>query len=114
MNDKYVIIQFPEIQFLMEREGFNENCYLINDEYFLSLYGSSAYFVNESWLYMKKECNNPETGCDYRCMECEVPTTEPEYCQRCEEEAEENGFEYEFNVTHKTGSWTCENCRGGC
>lgn len=113
MNDKYVIVQFPEIQFLMKREGFNENCCLINDEYFLSLYGSSAYFVNESWLYMKI-CNNPETGCDYRCMECEVPTTEPEYCQRCEEEAEENGFEYEFNVTHKTGYWTCENCRRGC
>ena len=52
MNDKYVIVQFPEIQFLMEKEGFNENCCLINDEYFLSLYGSSAYFVKESWLYI--------------------------------------------------------------
>ena len=53
---------------------------------------------------MKKECNNPETGCDYRCMECEVPTVEPEWCENCAQESEENGFEYEFNVTHKTGS----------
>ena len=63
---------------------------------------------------MKKECDNPETGCDYCCMECEIPTTEPEYCEDCAQEAEDSGFEYEFNVTHKTGSWTCENCRGGC
>ena len=63
---------------------------------------------------MKKECNNPETGCDYRCMECEVPTTEPEWCERCAQEAEDSEIEYEFNVTYKTGSWTCENCRGGC
>lgn len=113
MNDKYVIVQFPEIQFLMERDGFNENCCLINDEDFLSLYGNSAYFVNENWLHMKKECNQPETGCDYNCIDCEVPSTEPEYCEDCERDAEESGSEYEFNVTHKTGSWTCENCRGG-
>lgn len=54
MNDKYVIVQFPEIQFLMGRDGFNENCCLINDEDFLSLYGNSAYFVNENWLHIKK------------------------------------------------------------
>ena len=110
MNDKYVIVQFPEIQFLMERDGFNENCCLINDEYFLSLYGNSAYFVNENWLHMKI-CNEPETGCDYCCMDCEVPTIEPEWCEDCANQAEEDGFEYEFNVTHKNGYWECENCR---
>ena len=113
MNNKYVIVQFPEIQFLMERDGFNENCCLINDEYFFSLYGNSAYFVNENWLHMKI-CNEPETGCDYNCRDCEVPTTEPEWCEDCAQEAEDSGIEYEFNVTHKTGSWTCENCGGGC
>ena len=63
---------------------------------------------------MNKECNKPETGCDYCCMTCEVPVIEPEWCERCSQEAENEDFEYEFNVTYKTGSWTCENCRGGC
>lgn len=63
---------------------------------------------------MEKECNQPETGCDFNCMECEIPTYEPEDCEDCSQEAEENGIEYEANFTHITGSWTCEHCRGGC
>lgn len=63
---------------------------------------------------MNKECNKPETGCNYNCRGCEIPTTEPEWCENCSQQAEEDDIEYEFNVTHKTGSWTCENCRGGC
>lgn len=51
MNQEFfVIITFPAIQELMELKGFEENCCLINDEYFLSKYGSSAYFVNYNWL----------------------------------------------------------------
>ena len=46
----YEIIQWPEIQALMEKEGFQDNAYLINDEQGLSEYGSSAYFVNKEWL----------------------------------------------------------------
>ena len=48
--DKYIVIQWPEIQELMEIEGFRDNSYLINDEKGLEEYGSSAYFVNTKWL----------------------------------------------------------------
>ena len=61
-----------------------------------------------------KECNKEETGCDYDCMECEVPTVEPEWCEHCSQEAEESGIEYEFLVTHKHKTWACETCGGSC
>lgn len=48
--DKYIVIQWPEIQDIMELEGFRDNSYLINDEKGLKEYGSSAYFVNTKWL----------------------------------------------------------------
>lgn len=60
-----------------------------------------------------KKCNKPETGCDLDCLNCEVPTTEPEYCESCLEKAEENDLEYEANFTHITGIWTCEHCGMG-
>lgn len=49
MKDKYVIVCWPEIQELMELEGFQENSYLINDDRGMEDFGSSAYFVKESW-----------------------------------------------------------------
>lgn len=48
--DKYIIIQWPEIQEFMEIEGFEENSYLINDEKGLANFGASAYFVNTKWI----------------------------------------------------------------
>lgn len=53
----YIVIQWPEIQDIMELEGFRENSHLINDEQGLELYGSSAYFVNTEWLnrFFEKE-----------------------------------------------------------
>lgn len=50
MEDRFIVVTWPEIQDLMEFEGFNENACLINDQTFLSEYGSSAYFVRETWL----------------------------------------------------------------
>lgn len=47
---KFVIVEWPDSQTLMEWEGFEDNCCLINDDYWLGLYGSSAYFVDEEWL----------------------------------------------------------------
>lgn len=47
---RYVVIMWPESQDLMDREGFEENCHLINDDKGLGEYGSSAYFVDENWL----------------------------------------------------------------
>jgi len=46
----YVVITWPEIQYYMDLDGFDENSSLINDEPMLSEYGSSAYFVDEDWL----------------------------------------------------------------
>ena len=41
---------FPEVQHLMDIEGFYDNAYLINDEQGIEDFGSSAYFVDEDWL----------------------------------------------------------------
>ena len=49
-EDDFIIIQWPEIQDLMDKEGFNTNASLANDEWCLEEYGSSAYFVNKQWL----------------------------------------------------------------
>ncbi|MCC8115093.1 MAG: hypothetical protein LIP03_14100 [Bacteroidales bacterium] len=48
--EKYVTITWPEIQELMEKEGFDENAHLINDETGLDRFGSCAYFVRLDWL----------------------------------------------------------------
>ena len=47
---KYVVVTFPDVQSLMDIEGFNENSYLVNDEQGIEDFGSSAYFVDEDWL----------------------------------------------------------------
>lgn len=49
-EDDFIIIPFPEIQEFMDKEGFDVNASLANDEWTLSKYGSSAYFVNKKWL----------------------------------------------------------------
>ena len=50
MERTFVIVQWPEIQELMDKPGFKENCCLVNDESFVEEYGSSAYFVDKEWL----------------------------------------------------------------
>lgn len=46
----YTVVTWPEVQLLMDLEGFKEHSYLINDEQGLSDFGSSAYFVETEWL----------------------------------------------------------------
>ena len=46
----YIVIGWPDIQYLFNEEGFEENSYLVNDEQGLEDFGSSAYFVNVDWL----------------------------------------------------------------
>ena len=46
----YELVTWPEVQELMDVEGFRENACLANDEYFVDTYGSSAYFVSCEWL----------------------------------------------------------------
>lgn len=43
---KYIPVEFPESQELMDKDWFDE-CVLINDDKLLSVYGSSAYLVPE-------------------------------------------------------------------
>lgn len=46
-KDIFEIVQWPDIQILMELPGFKENSYLCIDD---SEYGSSAYFVRQCWF----------------------------------------------------------------
>lgn len=49
-QDKFIVIQWPEVQNYMDIEGFNEHSCLITDDFFYSKYGDSAYFVDIDWL----------------------------------------------------------------
>lgn len=49
-DDDFVIIGWPAVQELMDKENFDTNASLANDEFSLSKYGSAAYFVNKKWL----------------------------------------------------------------
>ena len=42
-------------KFATEKEGFEENSYLVNDEQGIEDFGSSAYFVDEEWLESLEE-----------------------------------------------------------
>lgn len=44
---KYIVVEWPESQNLMEKDWFNE-CELINSDFGISEYGSSAYLVPEN------------------------------------------------------------------
>ena len=54
-----------------------------------------------------KYCN---TCTDKNCRECEIPDIEPEECDYCVAMAEDDGVDYEFNVTYHTDHWRCDNC----
>ena len=58
----YVPVCWPEIQYYLDMDGFEENSYLINDDAGMDEFGGSAYFIDEDWLeeadkelYGKKE-----------------------------------------------------------
>lgn len=46
----FVVIQWPDVQELLEEEGFCENTSLVNDEVLLEEFGFGSYFVRKSWL----------------------------------------------------------------
>lgn len=48
-QDLFIVVQWPEVQDLMDKEGFDENAFLINDEKGYIKFGDSAYFVNLNW-----------------------------------------------------------------
>lgn len=43
-------------------------------------------------------------------MDNDEPTYDPEDCEHCKRENENDGVEYEQNVTWKDGQWICDNC----
>lgn len=47
---KYIIIEWPYTQKLMECPDFNEHAYLINDDHWLVKHGSQSYFIEEDWF----------------------------------------------------------------
>ena len=53
-SNDFTIVTWPEVQELMDLEGFNENSSLANSEFDLEKYGSQAYYVNKSWLINHK------------------------------------------------------------
>lgn len=46
----FKIIEWPEIQSLMDKPGFEENSQLVNQDNLVEIYGPNAYFVFEGWL----------------------------------------------------------------
>jgi len=59
MNN-FVVVCWPNSQALMDKPGFRENSYLVNDDKGIEDFGSSAYFVDEEWLESVEETNTPE------------------------------------------------------
>lgn len=45
IDSLFVVVQWPDVQELMEESWFREEAILINDEKGLDKFGSSAYFV---------------------------------------------------------------------
>ena len=56
MSYRFKVVQWPETQEMMEREGFAENSLLINDGLLYNEYGDAAYMVREEWLD-EEPCN---------------------------------------------------------
>lgn len=42
MKSKFVIVEWPEIQSYIDKEGFDNNCCLINDDTWLDQYGGGT------------------------------------------------------------------------
>lgn len=49
LQSTFEIVIWPEIQNYMTIDNFRENAILINEESFVDIVGSSAYFVNTEW-----------------------------------------------------------------
>ena len=47
---------------------------------------------------------------DVQKEEDDEPWYEPEDCEECMEECENDGIEYEHNFTWKDGCWYCDSC----
>jgi len=55
MKEKFIVVEWPEIQELQEHEDFLDNAYPILDDKGIADYGGSAYFVKEIWYNSIKQ-----------------------------------------------------------
>lgn len=55
---RYIIVEWPYSQELMDYEDFDEHACLINDDSWVEQYGNASYFVEEEWLNQIKNGNN--------------------------------------------------------
>jgi hypothetical protein len=98
---KYVVVTWPNSQELMDKEGFAENSYLVNDEQGLEDFGSSAYFVDEEWLDSVEDSDNQTTETSEERFVSDVIAQ----CQQ----SYEDGEDYTFDVPYKTSDgWTAK------
>lgn len=51
--EEFEIIEFPEIQYYMDKEGFKENTTLITPNESMGI-GSSTYLVKVEWLKLEE------------------------------------------------------------
>lgn len=51
---EYIVLLCDEAQSLQDKEGFDSNSYLIEDEKGLKDFGSGAYFINKDWYNKTK------------------------------------------------------------
>lgn len=49
-HETFEVVCWPEIQYLFNIDGFEDNAYLINDEKGMEEFGSSAFFIRSEWL----------------------------------------------------------------
>ena len=47
LEEGYHVVEFPAVQAYMEYDWFYDECFLLNSEEQLELYGSSAYLIHK-------------------------------------------------------------------
>ena len=53
--DEFIVVTWPEVQDLMDIEGFIDNSLLINDGILYEEYGDSAYMIRKRWIENKEQ-----------------------------------------------------------
>lgn len=58
-DELFTVVTWPEIQYYMTVDGFDENSHLIDDNEGLDEYGSSSYMVSVKWMLQMDLFDNP-------------------------------------------------------
>ena len=75
LQSTFEIVIWPEIQDYMTIDNFRENAILINEEPFVDIVGSSAYFVNTEWKRkadLEIAYNNGYSDAEYKNMMLQI------------------------------------------